>query len=151
MIFNIYSCIYKKTALNFNTMNIRLLILCLCLLSQIATASTKVKGLRVWTSPDNTKAVIDLSDQVDYKLFQLSNPPRVVIDLDNTTLTKHLKLKDNPVIKNLRKGKKGKNTLRLVLDLSSEQKARSFLLKPAKQYGHRLVIQLDKPKSKKKI
>ncbi len=131
-------------------MNIRTIILCSCLLSQIVAASTKVKGLRVWTSPDNTKAVIDLSDQVNYKLFQLSNPPRVVIDLDNTTLEKQLKLKDNPVIKKLRKGKKGKHTLRLVLDLSSEQKARSFLLKPAQQYGHRLVIQLDKPKTKKK-
>lgn len=131
-------------------MNIRTIILCSCLLSQIVTASTKVKGLRVWTSPDNTKAVIDLSDQINYKLFQLSNPPRVVIDLDNTTLEKQLKLKDNPVIKKLRKGKKGKHTLRLVLDLSSEQKARSFLLKPAQQYGHRLVIQLDKPKTKKK-
>ena len=124
-------------------MNIRTIILCSCLLSQIVAASTKVKGLRVWTSPDNTKAVIDLSGQVNYKLFQLSNPPRVVIDLDNTTLEKQLKLKDNPVIKKLRKGKKGKHTLRLVLDLSSEQKARSFLLKPAQQYGHRLVIQLE--------
>ncbi len=131
-------------------MNIRTIILCSCLLSQIAAAGTKVKGLRVWTSPDNTKAVIDLSDQVNYKLFQLSNPPRVVIDLENTTLEKQLKLKNNPVIKKLRKGKKGKHTLRLVLDLSSEQKARSFLLKPAQQYGHRLVIQLDKPKTKKK-
>ena len=34
--------------------------------------------------------------------------------------------------------------MRLVFDLNSQQKARSFLLKPAKQYGHRLVIQLDK-------
>ncbi len=131
-------------------MNIRLIVLCTCLLSQIAVASTKVKDLRVWTSPYNTKAVIDLSDQVNYKLFQLSNPPRVVIDIENTVLDIELTLKDNPVIKKLRNGKKGKNTLRLVLDLSSEQKAKSFLLKPAKQYGHRLVIQLDSPKIKKK-
>lgn len=113
-------------------------------------ANTNVNGLRVWTSPDNTKAVIDLSGQVDYKLFQLNNPPRIVIDIENASLKKQLKLKDNPVIKKIRKGNKGKNTLRLVLDLSSEQKAKSFLLKPAQQYGHRLVIQLENNSNKRK-
>lgn len=131
-------------------MKVKLILLCSCLLSQILFASTKVNGLRVWTSPDDTKAVIDLSDSVDYKLFQLNNPPRIVIDIENTTLNKQLKLKDNPVIKKLRKGKKGKTTLRLVLDLSQEQDAKSFLLKPAQQYGHRLVIQLKNNKKKKK-
>jgi N-acetylmuramoyl-L-alanine amidase len=131
-------------------MKLKLIILCWIFISHGILANTKVEGLRVWTSPENTKAVIDLSDQVNYKLFQLNNPPRVVIDIENASLDKQLKLKNNPVIKKLRKGKKGKHTLRLVLDLSSEQKARSFLLKPAKQYGHRLVIQLDKPQVKKK-
>ena len=40
--------------------------------------------------------------------------------------------------------------MRLVFDLSSDHKAKSFLLKPAQQYGHRLVIQLDKHKAQKK-
>ncbi|MFK8011164.1 MAG: N-acetylmuramoyl-L-alanine amidase [Marinicellaceae bacterium] len=125
-------------------------IIILCCVSHVVVASTKVNGLRVWTGPDNTKAVIDLSGQVDYKLFQLNNPPRVVIDLDKTLLEKELDLKENPVIKKIRNGKKGKDTLRLVFDLNSEHKAKSFLLKPAKQYGHRLVIQLDTKKQEKK-
>jgi len=131
-------------------MNTRLIFLLLLILPQILSASTQVKSLRVWTSPENTKAVIDLSDQVDYKLFQLNNPPRVVVDIEGTQLKKTLKLKDNPVIKKFRNGKKGKNTLRLVFDLASDQKARSFMLKPAQQYGHRLVIQLDQISEKKK-
>ncbi len=131
-------------------MKIIFTILALCLLPQLLFASVEVKGLRVWTSPEDTKAVIDLSGQVEYKLFQLSNPSRVVVDISNTRLTKKLTLKSNPVIRKIRNGKQGKNTLRLVFDLSSEQNARSFLLKPAQQYGHRLVIQLDKHKTKKK-
>jgi len=123
-----------------------LAIILLCLVSHSLYADTQINGLRVWSSPDNTKAVIDLSNQVDYSLFQLDNPPRVVIDLKNTQLSKQLKLKDNPVIKKLRKGKKDKNTLRLVFDLNDQQNARSFLLKPAQQYGHRLVIQLEDKK-----
>ncbi len=121
------------------------------LLTQYAIASTQVNSLRVWTSPENTKAVIDLSDQVDYKLFQLDSPPRVVVDISNTKLNKKLKLKKNSVINSIRNGKKDKTTLRLVFDLATQQQAKSFLLKPAKQYGHRLVIQLsDEKKIKKK-
>ncbi|MBL4773754.1 MAG: N-acetylmuramoyl-L-alanine amidase [Alcanivoracaceae bacterium] len=125
-------------------------VLTCCLLPQLLCASVEVKGLRVWTSPEDTKAVIDLSGQVDYKLFQLNDPPRVVVDISNTQLNIKLDLKSNPVIKKIRNGKKDNNTLRLVFDLNSQQKARSFLLKPAKQYGHRLVIQLDKHKTEKK-
>lgn len=116
---------------------------------QIILATAEIKGLRVWSSPDDTKAVIDLSAQVDYKLFQLDNPSRVVVDIANAKLNKKLILKDNPVINKIRNGKKDKDTLRLVFDLSSTQKAKSFLLKPAQQYGHRLVIQLEKHKLKK--
>ncbi len=135
-------------------MKFRFVLIFCCCVSSVLFASTKVKGLRVWTSPDNTKAVIDLSGQVDYQLFQLDNPPRIVIDLENTKLTQKLKLKKNPLIKKIRNGKKNKTTLRLVFDLNKNIKAKSFMLKPAKQYGqsygHRLVIQLDNKKKKKK-
>lgn len=113
-------------------------------------ASREVKGLRIWSGPDDTKAVLDLSDQVDYKLFQLDNPPRVVVDIEQTSLKNSLSVTSNPVIKNIRNGKKGKNTLRLVFDLNEKQKAKSFLLKPAQQYGHRLVIKLENEQVQKK-
>jgi N-acetylmuramoyl-L-alanine amidase len=98
-------------------------------------STTDINGLRVWSGPDETKAVLDLSSQVNYKLFQLQDPPRVVVDIDDTNIKKKFNLKDNPAIKKIRRGKKGKNTLRLVFDLKSDYKARSFLLKPAQQYG----------------
>lgn len=125
------------------------LIFILCLLSSLVSAKTDINGVRVWAGPDKAKAILDLSSQVDYKLFQLENPPRVVVDIKNTEVNKKLNLKSNPVIKNIRKGKKGKNTLRLVFDLKSEYKAKSFLLKPAKQYGHRLVLELVQSKKSK--
>ena len=130
------------------------IILLLCLFAFVVHANSEVKGLRVWTSPDSAKAIIDLSAQVNYKLFQLSNPPRVVVDIENGRINKKIKLKHNAFIKNIRNGKKGKNTLRMVFDLNRELKAKSFLLKPAQQYGqkygHRLVIELSKAKNKKK-
>jgi N-acetylmuramoyl-L-alanine amidase len=147
MIFNIFLDFFDFIIKLYSMRN-KLVIILLYLVSYSLCAETQINGLRVWSSPDNTKAVIDLSNQVDYSLFQLDNPPRVVIDLKNTQLSKQLKLKDNPVIKKLRKGKKDKNTLRLVFDLKDQQNARSFLLKPAQQYGHRLVIQLEDKKKK---
>ncbi len=131
-------------------MKLKIIFLITLVLSFSVSATTQVKGLRVWTSPEDTKAVIDLSDQVDYKLFQLDNPPRIVVDIKNTKVTRKFSVKNNSVIRKIRNGRKGKTTLRLVFDLRSQQKAKSFLLKPAKQYGHRLVIQLSKPKVKKK-
>ncbi len=128
----------------------KVLILFLSLIPELLYAGAQVKGLRVWSSPEGTKAVIDLSDQVSYKLFQLENPPRVVVDIKNTQLQQKLSLKKNAIIQQIRNGIKDKDTLRLVLDLSKQQKARSFLLKPAQQYGHRLVIQLDNHKIQKK-
>ena len=131
-------------------MKLKIVFLITLILTFSVSATTQVKGLRVWTSPEDTKAVIDLSGQVDYKLFQLENPPRIVVDIENTKVTKKFNVKNNSVIRKIRNGRKGKTTLRLVFDLRSQQKAKSFLLKPAKQYGHRLVIQLSKPKTKKK-
>ena len=74
-------------------MKLKIIFLITLLFSFSVSATTHVKGLRVWTSPEDTKAVIDLSGQVDYKLFQLENPPRVVVDLENTRVTKKSALK----------------------------------------------------------
>jgi len=46
------------------------------------------------------------------------------------------------VVKGLRSGSRNKGDLRLVLDLVSPVKPKSFVLKPNDQYGHRLVIDL---------
>ncbi|MCB1583089.1 MAG: N-acetylmuramoyl-L-alanine amidase [Marinicella sp.] len=115
------------------------LFLLLCALSVDAAT---VKGMRVWTGPDHTRAVFDLSDAADYKLFELDNPPRVVIDLDNAQLTSSLAIKNNKDIKKVRFSNK-KQDVRIVFDLHEKLKSKSFLLKPAGEYGHRLVVDLS--------
>ncbi len=119
------------------------------------TASTvskvSVDGLRVWSGPDHTRAVFDLSGQVDYQLFQLDNPPRVVLDVNDADLKTRLKVNNNADIRGIRHGKKGKSTLRLVFDLNRNKRAKSFLLPPNEKYGHRLVVDFSDPKAKQKI
>ncbi|MGJ8662299.1 MAG: N-acetylmuramoyl-L-alanine amidase [Marinicella sp.] len=114
---------------------------CLLLFTLFADASN-VEGMRVWSGPDHTRAVFDLSDHADYKLFELQNPPRVVIDLDKSSLKSHLSIKNNKDIKNVRFSSE-KNKVRIVLDLQNKLKVKSFLLKPTGEYGHRLVVDLN--------
>jgi len=108
----------------------------------LSVDATTIEGMRVWTGPDHTRAVFDLSGDADYKLFELNNPPRVVIDLAGAHLKSSLAIKDNKDIKKVRFSTE-KDKVRIVLDLQDQLKSKSFLLKPTGEYGHRLVVDLS--------
>ncbi|MFC3195393.1 N-acetylmuramoyl-L-alanine amidase [Marinicella sediminis] len=121
----------------------KLMYMAMMLLAGQSAIATNVEGMRVWTGPEHTRAVFDLSDDADYKLFELDNPPRVVIDLNQATLTESLTIKNNKDIKKVRfSSEPGK--VRIVLDLHQSLKPKSFLLKPTGEYGHRLVVDLNR-------
>ncbi len=103
-----------------------------------------VQQLRVWRAPDHTRLVFDVSGPVEHRLFTLQNPDRLVVDIDNARLSEPLKDVDagGPLVGEVRVGQPESGPLRVVLDLKAEARPRSFLLKPAGPYGHRLVIDL---------
>ncbi|MDM3871560.1 N-acetylmuramoyl-L-alanine amidase [Porticoccus sp. W117] len=124
------------------------------LLCSVASTASTVDGVRVWRSPDNTRLVFDLSAAVDHRIFTLENPSRLVIDIeDATSKTRFDKLPlSNTPVSAIRSAAKKGGDLRVVLDLGSVVSPRSFTLKPNKQYGHRLVIDLyDKAKAAKTV
>ncbi len=104
----------------------------------------EVQNLRVWAGPDSTRAVLDLESRVDYRLFTLDNPSRVVIDIDSTSIRGELPFNSDRggVITSVRHGIRNGVDLRVVFDLEGSVKPQSFLLDPAGEYGHRLVIDL---------
>jgi N-acetylmuramoyl-L-alanine amidase len=121
------------------------LVMLLLLASLAAPAfAAEVSGFRVWTDPEKTRAVIDLSERTEYRLFTLENPNRVVIDLDGAGVKHALDFEQDHagVITNVRHGEPENKTLRVVFDLSANSKIKSFMLDPTGQYGHRLVIDL---------
>lgn len=106
--------------------------------------AASLDGMRIWRAPDHTRVVLDLSGEVTYSLFSLEGPDRLVVDIKNTHTQKNftdLDIKDTPV-QRIRKATRHQKDLRLVFDLSSAIKPRSFLLKPNKDKPHRLVLDL---------
>ncbi len=133
-------------ARQFMTYWTRLLLLLLAGLSAAAAGAdaVTVQNLRVWRAPDHTRLVFDLSAPLEHRLFALADPHRLVIDMDRARLTGPLPEADaaNPLIGAVRTGKPEGDTLRIVIDLKTEVRPRSFALKPAGPYGHRLVVDL---------
>ncbi|MBW7470589.1 N-acetylmuramoyl-L-alanine amidase [Marinobacter sp. M216] len=117
----------------------------LMLSASLATqAGTRVEGVRVWPAPDHTRLVLDTAGKVAHNVFSLQNPARLVIDLKNTDLKADfdkLDLSGSP-IRRIRSAPRNGTDLRVVLDLNSDIKPRSFQLEPNDQYGHRLVVDL---------
>ncbi|MEP7096884.1 MAG: AMIN domain-containing protein, partial [Dokdonella sp.] len=105
--------------------------------------AAEIKTLRIWAGPEYTRAVFDVSGPVDYKLFELSKPNRVVLDVRGSTLGSQFNTPAaKGVLKSLRAGKQGKNDARIVFDLVDGVRPTSFLLPPADKFGYRLVRDL---------
>ena len=113
-------------------------------------ADPVIRDARLWSAPDSTRIVFDVSAPVEHSLFTLHNPDRIVIDLHRAKLAKSLKGSQyqKGVVKRIRSAAHNKTDTRIVLDLSADVKAKSFLLKPHQSYGHRLVIDLQNKSSK---
>jgi len=120
------------------------LCLLLALAASVVHAATKVEGVRIWPAPDHTRLVLDTAGKVEHNMFSLSSPSRLVIDLKNTTKRadfSKVDLSGSP-INRIRSAPRNGTDLRVVLDLKTDIKPRSFVLEPNQQYGHRLVVDL---------
>ena len=117
-----------------------------------ALAHTNINDIRMWTAPDHTRLVFDLSRSTKYEIFRLHNPERIVIDIANSKMQAKpasLALPD-PVLLSIRHGKQKNGVARIVLDVKKGVSPRSFLLKKSSKKPHRLVVDLI-PKQKKVI
>lgn len=113
----------------------------LMLLAQTSfAAGVDVEGVRVWAGPEYTRAVFDVSAKADYRLFSLEGPDRLVLDIEKGELNDLALPAGTGMVKGMRSGRPGEGQLRLVFDLSERARAKSFLLEPAGDYGHRLVV-----------
>jgi N-acetylmuramoyl-L-alanine amidase len=111
-------------------------------------SSGEVVAARVWPGSDYTRITFETSKEVTYKMTELANPQRLVLDIDDVSLSNALKgLVDkvqggDPYIKKIRTGIFKPGTVRVVVDLKMPIKPKLFELKPAAEYKYRLVLDI---------
>ncbi|WP_105214854.1 N-acetylmuramoyl-L-alanine amidase [Pseudoalteromonas sp. T1lg22] len=117
----------------------------LVLWAAAASAQNKIEGVRVWPSPDSTRIVFDMAEKPDYSFFMLSNPRRLVVDINNTA--RHSDFpnieKKHQLVDVIRASKPKKaGSTRVVFELLKPTKPVLFALAPTGPYKDRLVIDL---------
>jgi N-acetylmuramoyl-L-alanine amidase len=115
----------------------------LAALAAAAATPVRVTDVRLWSGPEGTRLVLDLSAPTEYVAFAVEHPDRIVIDLADADLAVRKGLPDGQgPVKAVRSGPQPNHGLRLVLDLDSARAMRSFTVGPDGNAGHRLVVEL---------
>jgi len=114
----------------------------------VASAQAEVLSSRIWPAKDYTRLTLESKEPIDYKIFILKDPERLVIDLETNEISPALAelngkvAADDPYIQGLRVARNRPGVVRLVLDLKGEVKPQIFTLPPIADYGHRLVLDI---------
>jgi len=117
--------------------------------SQLAGAAIKapsVLAVRIWPAPDYTRVTLECDAPLKYTQFTVENPDRLVVDIEGVEFNSVLDslarkvATDDPYIKLLRAGRFKPGVVRLVMELKTKVTPQVFELKPAGEYGHRLVL-----------
>jgi N-acetylmuramoyl-L-alanine amidase len=114
------------------------------LLCSSFASGAEVETISLSRAPDHTRLVFDISEDVSFNIFDLDNPDRVVIDLENVHLQSDLPQFDytDTPIELIRAGVRNGNDLRIVLDLTKMVDHTHFSLAANGEFRDRLVLDL---------
>ena len=111
-------------------------------------ATEKIVAARVWPAQEYTRVTFESARPIKHRMFSVSDPERLVVDLEGVDLDAELKAlpskvgAGDPYIGGVRVALNRPNVVRVVFDLRSEIKPYLFPLAPAGEYKHRLVLDL---------
>jgi N-acetylmuramoyl-L-alanine amidase len=120
----------------------------LALFFVVASAQAEVVATRIWPAKDYTRLTLETKQPIQYTIFSIKDPERLVLDLETNDITAALAelngkiAPDDPHVQGLRIARNRPGVIRLVLDLKAEVKPQIFTLPPIADYGHRLVLDL---------
>ena len=112
-----------------------------------------LKDVRMAKHNNQVRLVLDLDSNVNTHVFSLQNPHRLVIDLENTILSKSIK-KDNlqnNFIRDIRFGGGVKEALRVVLDVARITKFKHFMIPGNRTQNTRMVVDISFPENSSKL
>jgi N-acetylmuramoyl-L-alanine amidase len=117
-------------------------------LGELAPAHAQFVASRIWPARDYTRVTFESRQALDYSMFPLKGPDRLVIDLnaddaDGVLAALQEKVAENdPYVAALRVAANRPGVTRVVLDLKTGVRPQLFALRPVADYGHRLVLDL---------
>ena len=119
------------------------------LLSEVDIAwGAKILGVRIWPSEDYTRITLESDTPLPITQQILTNPDRLVVDMQGLELNPTLKdlvakVKPNdPYVSQIRVGQFQPGIVRLVFDLKEPIKPQLFTLEPVGEYNFRMVFDL---------
>jgi N-acetylmuramoyl-L-alanine amidase len=110
------------------------------------SASIRVTAARVWPAQEYTRVTLESNAPIQFNIFAISDPERLVVDLEDVELGPVLDglttriAADDPYIQTLRAARYKPGVVRLVLDLKTKVRPQAFSLRPVGEYAHRLVL-----------
>lgn len=113
-----------------------------------AWASDRILDVRFSDTSDTARVVIETNGKPQYSYFSLTNPDRLVVDLQNIPKQydfSQLSLRGNKVTRVRHSKPKSKNDTRLVIETEKKLNPRVFILEPNDVNNYRLVIELVDP------
>ncbi|PHM36668.1 N-acetylmuramoyl-L-alanine amidase AmiC [Xenorhabdus innexi] len=111
-------------------------------------AASKVIAVRIWPASSYTRVTLESNIPLKYRQFSLSNPSRIVLDLQGVQLNSVLSgmgakiQKHDPYLKLIRAGQFDPKTVRLVFEIKQPVSPHIFTLPPIAEFKHRLVLDL---------
>ena len=103
-----------------------------------------ITDIRLWSAPDHTRIVLDLTEPIRYESSSQENPPQFFLELEGISFPRLkgvTEVKDPFLIK-MSLTEPGKDKVKLTLYQKKPLSATVFLLKPYQDKPHRLVIDL---------
>jgi N-acetylmuramoyl-L-alanine amidase len=107
-----------------------------------------IVAVRMWPARDYTRVTLESDQPLVARHFQISDPLRLVVDLDGLELGPALRelvakvRPDDPFVAGVRVGQYQPRVVRLVFDLKQAVAPQLFTLQPVAIYQHRLVFDL---------
>ena len=108
----------------------------------------KILGVRIWPSEDYTRITLESDTPLPITQQILTNPDRLVVDVQGMELNATLKdlvakVKPNdPYVSQIRIGQFQPGVVRLVFDLKEPVKPQLFTLNPVAEYQYRMVLDI---------
>jgi len=111
-------------------------------------APAQVSAVRVWPARDYTRITIESGSPIEFAVFTVKEPNRLVLDLEGVQMSPTLEAlparigSNDPFIGQARVARYKPGVVRVVLDLKAAVKPQAFALRPIGEYSHRLVIDI---------